>query len=170
VLTPLLVALTLSAPAAPAAPAPDAKAERRRAEIAKQILQLAGQLQRDIEAGNVAALVARVPATGLRCAGARVPRAHVEQDLRSEGTWLHGVIFGGPGVNPPGPDQPASLKALFATAKEIAVVVEFREDSSSEVGMPCFDYHARDTITPGAPFCFEWRSGKWWFTESLYPC
>ncbi len=168
-LTPLLLALTLAAPArAPAGT--DAKAEQRRAEIAKQILQLAGELQREIEAGNVGALVARIPPAGLRCGGARVPRARVERDLRGEATWLHGVLFGGPGANPPGPGQPASLKALFASAKEIAVLVEFREDPGSEVGMPCLDYHARDTITPGAPFCFEWRNGKWWFAESLYPC
>jgi hypothetical protein len=169
VLTPVLLALSLAATSPPAS-GPEAKAEERRAQIAKQILQLAGQLQREIEAGNVAALVARVPPAGLRCGATRVPRARVEQDLRGEATWLHGVIFGGPGASPAAPGQPASLRALFATAKEIAVLVEFREDAGSEVGMPCLDYHARDTITPGAPFCFEWRSGKWWFAESLYPC
>jgi hypothetical protein len=149
---------------------PETALEERRAEIAKQILALAGRLQREIEAGDVAALVARVPPEGLRCGGRRVPRAHVERDLRSDGSWLHGVIFGGAGATASTPGQPSSLKALFATAKEIAVLVGFREDPGTEVGMPCLDYHARDTITPGAPFCFEWRNGKWWFAESLYPC
>ncbi len=162
---PLVLALAVAAP-----PPSEAALEGQRAELAKQMLRLAGELQREIEAGNVGALVARVPPAGLRCGVARVPRARVEQDLRGEGTWLHGVIFGGPGANPPGPGQPASLKALFASAKEIAVLVEFRRDPGSEVGMPCLDYHARDTVTPGAPFCFEWRNGKWWFAESLYPC
>ncbi len=160
---PLLLALTL------AAPKPEPTLEQRRADIAKQILQLAGHLQREIEAGDVAALVARVPADGLRCGDTVVPRARVEHDLRAEGSWLHGVLFGGPGASAPA-GQPSSLKALFATAKEIAVLVAFREDPRSEVGIPCLDYHAKGTITPGAPLCFELRNGKWWFTESLYPC
>ncbi len=160
---PLVLALTL------AAPRPEAGLEQRRADIAKEILQLAGRLQREIEAGDVAALLARVPPGGLRCGGSIVPRTRVERDLRAEGSWLHGVFFGGPGATAP-KGQPSSLKALFATAKEIAVLVAFREDPRSEVGIPCFDYHARDTITPGAPLCFEKHAGRWWFTQSLYPC
>lgn len=159
----LLVVLTATAPK------PADTLEQRRADIARQILHLAGRLQRDIEEGDVSALVARVPPEGLRCGGEIVPRARVEHDLRTEGSWLHGVIFGGPGASAPA-GQPSSLRALFATAKEIAVLVAFREDPRSEVGFPCLDYHARDTITPGAPLCFEYRNGKWWFAESLYPC
>ena len=161
---PLLLALTLAAPPK-AAPGP----EQRRAEIAQEILRLAGRIQREVEAGDVAALVARVPPDGLRCGGQVVPRARVEQDLRADGSWLHGVLFGGPGATAPA-GQPSSLQAMFARAKEIAVVVAFREDPRSEVGLPCLDYHAKDTITPGAPLCFEWHDGKWWFAESLYPC
>ncbi len=173
-LAPILLAALVAAsapPARPAAPAaPDSRAEQRRAEIAKQMLQLAAELQREIEAGDVSARVARVPAAGLRCGGTRVPRARVERDLRSEGSWLHGVVFGAPGAAASAPGQPASLKALFASAKEIAVLIQFREEAGSEVGMPCLDYHARDTVTPGAPFCFERQGGRWWFAESLYPC
>jgi hypothetical protein len=162
-LLPHLLALALLAP--PARPA----LEERRVEVAKEILQLAGRLQREIEAGDAAALLARVPADGLRCGDRVVPRARVEHDLRTDGSWLHAVFFGGPGAPAPS-GQPASLRAFFATAKEIAVVVEFRADPRSELGMPCFTYRARDTVTPGAPLCFERRGGRWWFTESLYPC
>jgi hypothetical protein len=159
----LLLALSL------AAPKPPVSLEDQRAGVAKEILALAGKIQREIEAGDVAALVARVPPEGLRCAGQVVPRARVERDLRAEGSWLHGVFFGGPGAAAQ-EGQPASLKALFSSAKEIAVLVAFREDPRSPVGIPCADFHAKDTVTPGAPLCFERRGGKWWFTESLYPC
>ncbi len=160
---PAVLALTLAASSSSAA------LEQRRADIARDILRLAGRLQGEIERGDVAAVLARIPPDGLRCAGTLVPRARVERDLRTEGSWLHGVIFGGPGATASA-GQPSSLKALFATAKEIAVVVGFREDPRSAVGIPCLDYRAKNTITPGAPLCFEKRNGKWWFTESLYPC
>jgi hypothetical protein len=98
-----------------------------------------------------------------------VPRARLEHDLRTDGTWLHGVLFGGAGAAAPaGP--PASLRALFASAKEIAALVAFREDPRSPVGLPCLEFHARNTVTPGAPFCFEQRGGRWWLVESFYPC
>jgi len=152
-----------------AAPSPDPALEERRAAIAREILPLAGLIQREIEAGDVAALLSRVPPDGLRCGAQLVPRVHVERDLRAEDSWLHAFLFGGPGASAT-PGQPASLKELFATAREIAVVVAFRADPSSDIGIPCVDYRARDTITPGAPLCFERRAGKWWFTQSLYPC
>jgi len=162
---PLALALGLSLVAAPA----DKALERRRSELAREVLGVAGQVQRDIERGDVAALVARVPPEGLRCGGALVPRARVARDLRAEGSWLHGVVFGGPGAPAPG-GQPGSLRELFARAKEVAVVVAFREDARAAAGMPCFDFRAKDTVTPGAPICLEKRGGRWWFTESLYPC
>ena len=152
------------------AASPSEKAlERKRAEIAREVLRVAGQLQGDIERGDVGALVARVPREGLRCGGALIPRARVERDLRAEGSWLHGVFFGGPGAPAPA-GQPGSLRELFARAKEVAVVVAFREDPRAEAGLPCLDFRAKDTITPGAPVCLEKRGGKWWFAESLYPC
>ena len=165
-----LLTLLLLAPAQGGAPAaPDAALENRRAEVAKQVLRLAGRIQREIEAGDVAALLARVPPEGLRCGDRLVPRAHVERDLRSGGSWLHAVLFGGPGsAGPPG--QPASLRALFASAKEVAAVVSFRSDPRSELGIPCLEFRTRDAATPGAPLCFEQRAGRWWFTQSLYPC
>jgi hypothetical protein len=159
---PLLLSLALLAP-------PEASLEERRAVVAKEILRLAGKVQREIRAGEVAALVARVPADGLRCGGQVVPRAKVERDLRAEGSWLHGVFFGGPGASAPA-GQPASLRELFASAREIAAVVAFRGDPRSEIGVPCVEFRARDAVTPGVPLCFEQRGGKWWFTESLYPC
>lgn len=162
---PLVLALGLSLAAAPA----DKALERRRSEIAREVLAVAGQVQRDIERGDVAALVARVPPEGLRCGGALVPRDRVARDLRAEGSWLHGVVFGGPGA-PAQSGQPGSLRELFARAKEVAVVVAFREDARAAAGMPCFDFRAKDTVTPGAPICLEKRGGKWWFAESLYPC
>jgi len=162
-LVPLLLTLAL------AAPSPDSALEERRAEIAKEILPLAGRIKREIESGDVAALLARVSPDGLRCGTQLVPRERVERDLRAKGSWLHAFLFGGPAATA-APGQPASLKELFATAREIAVVVEFRADPSSDTGIPCVDYRAKDTITPGAPFCFVRRAGQWWFTQSLYPC
>ncbi len=173
-MTPAALALALALAAGPAPAGAQAEPgkgelEARRAALAREVIRLAPLLQKEIEAGNAKALLARVPAEGLRCAGRIVPRARVEHDLRTEGAWLHAVLFGGPGA-PAVPGQPASLQAFFATAREIQVVVAFREDPRSPVGLPCLDFRARDTVTPGAPFCFEQRGGRWWFTQSLYPC
>ena len=168
-LAPLLALALLTAPADPGkAPAAGAL-EERRAEVARQVLRLAVPIQREIEARDVAALLARVPPEGLRCGDRLVPRAHVERDLRAEGSWLHAILFGGPSaLDRPG--QPASLRALFASAREIAAVVSFRSDPRSELGIPCLDFRTRDAATPGVPLCFEQRGGRWWFTQSLYPC
>jgi hypothetical protein len=179
--TALLLALALSAPAPAArkeaaAPAPqqggppaNTPLERRRAELARTVLQVAAQVKRDIERGDVAALVARIPPEGLRCGGRLVPRERVEADLRSGSSWLHGVLFGGPGA-PADAGQPGSLRELFASAREVTVLVSFRVDPRAPEGLPCLDYRVPDRVTPGAPLCFERSAGKYWFTESLYPC
>lgn len=170
VLVPLLAA------AAPPARAPGKPAEkptpleRRREAIARALVRLGAELQREVERRDVAALVARVPAGGLRCGLRTVPKERVARDLRSSTTWLHGVFFGGPGYAPP-PNTPASLAALFASGREIAVLVSFQEDArAGPAGRPCLDFRAEGVGTPGAPLCFEERGGRWWFTESLYPC
>ena len=168
-----LTALLLAAFAATAAraegPTPS-PVEARRDRIARELIGLGGELQRAIEAEDVAALVARVPAVGLRCGPRVVPRERVERELRSETSWLHGVLFGGPG-HVPSPGVAPSLRALFREASEVAVLVAFRRDpAAGAVGLPCVDYRAPGLGTPGAPLCFERRDGRWWFTESLYPC
>ncbi len=144
--------------------------ERRREAIARELIRLGGELQRAIEAGDVGAFVARVPPDGLRCGDRVVPRERVEQDLRAEGSWLHGVFFGGPG-HVPFPGMARSLRAFFREAREVAVLVAFRADArAGPAGLPCIDYRAPGLGTPGAPLCFVRRDGRWWFTESLYPC
>jgi hypothetical protein len=168
------VALAVLLAAAPAAarapPAAPVDVEQRRAEVAKALVRLGAELRRQIAAGDVDALVARVPPDGLRCAGRLVPRAKVARDLRGDGTWLHGVFFGGPGA-PARPGAPASLADFLRTAPEIAILVTFRPDPrAGPAGRPCIDYRAKDVPTPGGPLCFEERGGRWWFTESLYPC
>ncbi len=99
-----------------------------------------------------------------------VPRARVEHDLRAPGSWLHGVLFGGSGYTPPR-GAPGSLADLLARAREVAILVAFQADPrAGALGRPCLDFRARDMATPGVPFCFEQRGGRWWLTESLYPC
>jgi hypothetical protein len=154
----------------PASPDGKASVERRREAIARELIRLGGELQRAIEAGDVGAVVARVPPGGLRCGDRVVPRERVEQDLRADGSWLHGVFFGGPG-HVPFPGMARSLRAFFREAREVAVIVAFRTDArAGPAGLPCIDYRAPGLGTPGAPLCFERRDGRWWFTESLYPC
>jgi hypothetical protein len=163
VLASLLLALALGG--APRA----VSLEDQRALLAREVLKVAGRIQRDIEAGDTAALLARVPPEGLRCGERVIPRERVEHDLRTEGSWLRGVLFGDPGAAG-SPGRPASLRAFFAKAKEIAVVVAFREDPRSEAGLPCLEFKARDLLAPGAPLCLVQRNGRWWFTDSPYPC
>ncbi len=180
----LLLALAMAAaPGARAADAPAAAPgaapgaarrpadplERRRAAIADELVKLGARLQREIEAGDVEALLARVPAVGLRCADQVVPRARVVRDLRDPGSWLHATLLGAPGAPAAGP--PRSLRAFFAAAPEVAVLVSFRRDArAGALGLPCLEYRARDLAPPRVPLCFEARAGRWWFTDSLYPC
>ncbi len=167
----LLVVALAEAPAVPAAAAESRDAlDRRRDAIARELIVLGAEVRRAIERGDAAALVARVPRDGLRCAGRLVPRERVARDLLSERSWLHGVFFGGPGYAPR-PGTAASLAALFRTHGEVAVVVSFDPDPrAGPTGRPCLDFRAKDSGTPGAPLCFERRGERWWFTESLYPC
>jgi hypothetical protein len=164
------LAAVIAAAAPPPGAAPTGDLEQRRARIANELIQLGAELQREIVREDADALLARVPPDGLRCAGRVVPRAKVARDLRGDGTWLHAVFFGGPGAAPPA-SGPASLAAFLRTAREVAITVTFQPDPrAGPVGRPCLDFRAKDLPTPGAPLCFERRDGRWWFTESLYPC
>ncbi len=173
----LLLALSLAgAPAGKSpgtAPAPPGRAadplDRRRDAIAGEMVKLGARLQREIEAGDVEGILARVPAGGLRCADHVVPRARVARDLRDPRSWLRATLLGPPGRPPPGP--PRSLRAFFAAAREVAVLVSFRRDArAGPVGLPCLEYRARDVTAPPVPLCFEAAGGRWWLAESLYPC
>jgi hypothetical protein len=177
-----LSAILLAAPAPPArpAPAPGARAdeagrardalERRREVIAKEIVALAKSLRREIEGHDVAGLLALVPQEGLRCGDRVVPRDKVARDLRNEGSWIHGAVFGGPGYHPPAGTAP-SLAALFRSAREVAFVVSFEPDPrAGDEGRPCLEFRSKDTGTPGTPLCFERKGDRWWLAESLYPC
>jgi len=168
-LAPLLASLCAAAPATPA-PAAGDPVEARRAAIAAELVKLGQVLRREIEAGDVDALLARVPADGLACGARVVPRAKVARDLRSPRSWLRGVFFGGPGFVPPKGVAP-SLRALFHGSREVAVLVGFAaDDAAGPEGRPCIDFRAKGLGTPGAPLCFEARQGRWLFTQSLYPC
>lgn len=169
----LALALALAAgPGEAAVPPPATRAaskdDARRARIANELLRLAATLQKELEAGDARALLARVPAAGLRCGGQVVPKPRVARDLGDPGSWLHRVLFGPPGDRK---GHPASLRAFLAAAPEVAVFVTFRRDEQAgPLGLPCFEYRARDLETPGAPLCFDRAGGRWWFAESLYPC
>jgi hypothetical protein len=165
----LLVAASLPARGAPADAAEEAL-DRRREAIAREILRVGAAVRREIERGDAAALVARVPADGLRCGARVVPRARVARDLADPASWLHGVFFGGPGFRP-GPRSPPSLRELLRSERDVALAVSFQRDRrSGPVGLPCLEFRAKGATTPGAPLCFEERGGRWWLAESLYPC
>jgi hypothetical protein len=154
-----------------AAPAPnDPAVERQRVAIANEMIGLGAAVQHDVERADPAALLARVPADGLRCGPRRIPRARVRRDLENPRSWLHGMLFGGPGYTPITGGS-TSLRAFFADAKEIAVLVGFQRDGRAGlVGRPCLEYRAPNLPAPAFPLCFERREGAWWFADSLYPC
>jgi hypothetical protein len=134
------------------------------------MIRLGAELKEVIERGDVAAIVARVPASGLRCGRRIVPRVKVERDLRSRTSWLHGVLFGDAGKDG-SKGRPRSLKVFFREARDVAVLVAFRaDDTAGPLGMPCLDFRSEGLTTPGAPLCFEQKGGRWWFSQSLYPC
>lgn len=164
------LAMLLAAAVGPAAGQGSDQVERRRAEIARKLTRVAKEIEGEILAGDASAIAARVPQGGLRCGDRIVPRARVERDLRSRSSWLHGVFFGGPGYVPPAGGV-ESLAALLRSSREIAIVVTFRPDErSGPAGLPCLDYRAERTVTPGVPLCFEESGGRFWFAQSLYPC
>jgi hypothetical protein len=167
----IAAALALLAGAArAAAPPADDALDRKRAAIAKDLLRLGADLQREIERGDTAALLARVPDAGLRCGDRTLPKAHVARDLASANSWLHGVLFGGPGYAPP-PGTAPSLAALLRGPGEVAMVVSFvRDPRAGDVGRPCLDFRVKGVGTPGVPICFEQQGGRWWIVDSLYPC
>jgi hypothetical protein len=163
----LLAAATAQSPA----PAEVDPVERRRGEVARDLLRLGEELRREIVAGDARALGARVPAGGLRCAGRVVPRARVLRDLSTPGSWVHDTLFGAPGARAPGGPAPASVAELLRSAPEVVMAVSFVQDPrAAPIGRPCLEFRAPGAVTPGAPLCFERRDGRWWLTESLYPC
>ena len=163
------LAVLAALPARAEAPADDALEERREA-IARDLVRVGAEIRREVERGDTAALLARVPDAGLRCGEHTVPKARVARDLASADTWLHGVFFGGPGYAPPAGTAP-SLVALLRGSAEVAVVVSFvRDRRAGELGRPCLDFRVEGVGTPGVPICFEQRRGRWWIVESLYPC
>ena len=169
---PLVVAAVVALGLANAAraaqpPARPDPLDARREAIAKEILRVGASLHGEIARGDAAAILGRVPAKGLRCGARVIPRARVEHDLRTPGSWLHEVFFGEGGT----PSAPRSLRVFLRSAGEVAMVVAFRIDpAAGPVGRPCLDFRAKGVATPGAPLCFEQRAGRWWFVESLYPC
>jgi len=165
------VAVALAAAPRPArAAGQDEALERRREAIAKELVRVGADLRHELERGDRAALVARVPEAGLRCGDRTVPKAHVSRDLAAPDSWLHGVFFGGPGYAAPAGTAP-SLQALVRTKRDVAVVVTFvRDPRAGELGRPCLDFRVEGVLTPGVPFCFEQRNGRWWLVDSLYPC
>ncbi len=163
----VLAVLVAAAPRS--AGAPDDAVERRRALVAKELVQVGDVLRREILGHDVDALVARVPPDGLRCGGRTVPRAKIARDLRAESSWLHATIFGRGGA--PGGRSPGSLAELLRSTPDVAIAVSFQAGAGGgALGRPCIDFRAKGVATPGAPLCFEQRDGRWWFTESLYPC
>ena len=165
-----VLALLLAAAQAPGGTAADA-ADRRRAEIGRELVRLGEQLRRQILAGDASALAARVPPDGLRCAGRLVPRARVARDLATPGSWLHDTLFGAPHAPRTGGAPPSSVAQLLRGSPDVAIAVSFvRDPRAAPVGRPCLEYRAKGVATPGPPLCFEQEGGKWWFTESLYPC
>ncbi len=145
-------------------------ADRGRQAIASELLRVGAELRREVVAGDTGAILARVPEAGLRCGRRLVPRAKVAADLRSESSWVHGALFGGPGYSAR-PGAPASLAALLRGPAEVAIVVTFQEAGRDlPEGRPCVDFRAEGISTPGVPFCFERRGERWWLVDSLYPC
>lgn len=164
-----LVALALAVRQAPADPAGEAL-ERRRAEVARELIRVGQALRRELVAGDAGALSSRIPAEGLRCAGHLVPRARVARDLATPGSWLHDTFLGGPGARGTA-SAPASLAALLRAHPAVAIAVSFvRDPAATPLGRPCLEFRVKGVVTPVAPLCFERRDGRWWFTESLYPC
>ncbi|HEX9050988.1 MAG TPA: hypothetical protein VF841_10685 [Anaeromyxobacter sp.] len=165
------LALLAAFPATPAQPGtPDPALERRREAIARELVRVGAELRREVERRDAKALLARIPEAGLRCGDRTVPRARVARDLASADSWLHGVLFGGAGFAAP-PGTAPSVAALLRGAREVAIVVSFERDRrAGEVGRPCVDFRVEGVGTPGVPFCFEERGGRWWIVDSLYPC
>jgi hypothetical protein len=164
-----LAALLLAAPGAtrppPPGPPPAEAPDARREVAARRLIRAGLDLRRAIVAGDVNAILALVPPEGLRCAGAVVPRARVERDLRSPRSWLHRTLLGASG-------PPTSLREFLRRAgDDVAVAVTFEpDDAAGPLGRGCIAYRAPRLAPPVLPLCFVERRGTLWLVESLYPC
>jgi hypothetical protein len=146
-------------------PAPD-PLDTRREEIARQVLRIGAELQRQLAAGSTAGILARVPDTGMLCGDRLVPRARIARDLQGPGSWLHDTLLGGPASG-----GAESLRAFLAASRDVRIAVAFRRDArAGPIGRPCFSFVVPERRMPGVPFCFEVRGARWWLTQSLYPC
>ena len=153
-----------------ATPAPRDPLDARREAIAREIVRVGEAIRREVTAADVEAIASRVPADGLRCGDRLVPRKRVVRDLRTPASWMHGVLFGGPGYSPRA-GEAASLRDFFRRAGDVAYAVAFvPDDAAGPVGRPCLEFRARGPSAPPFPLCFAARNGRWIFTESLYPC
>jgi hypothetical protein len=163
----VLAALVAASPRDPPARADSLDAQRE--AIARRLVRIGDEIRREIEAGDAAALAARVPPEGLRCAGRVVPRTRVERDLRAPHSWLHRRVFGEDGAAARGGD--GSLREFLRRAGDVAVAVAFEQDpATGPLGRPCIRYRSGDVAPPLLPLCFVERRGTFWLTESLYPC
>jgi hypothetical protein len=157
-----LLALLAGAPGGPADPV-----EAKREAAARRLVLLGRELRRAVEAGDAGAILARVPPEGLACGGRTIPRDRVERDLRSPGSWLHRTLLGAGG----GAGQPTSLREFFLRADEVAVEVAFEPDpAAGPTGRGCLSFRAPGLVPPVLPLCFVDRGGRYWLTESPYPC
>jgi hypothetical protein len=160
-----LAALLAAAPDAPATRADPLDA--RREAHARRIVALGLDLRREILAGDVAAIAARVPAEGLRCGDRIVPRDRVLRDLRTPSSWVHRTLFGAGTASGP----PPSMREFFRRAGEVAVEVTYEPDpEAGPLGRACLRYRAPKLVAPVLPLCFVERRGAFWLVESLYPC
>jgi hypothetical protein len=141
--------------------------ETAREAVARRLVLLGRELRRAVEAGETGALLDRVPPEGIACAGRTVPRARVERDLRSPGSWLHDTLLGAGGAS----GRPASLREFFLRAGEVTVEVAFEPDpAAGHPGRGCLTFRAPGLSPPVLPLCFIERGGRFWLTESPYPC
>jgi hypothetical protein len=138
-----------------------------REAMARRLVALGRELRREVEEGNVEAILARVPPAGLACGDRTVPRARVERDLRTPSSWLHRTLLGR--GSPAGP--PASLRDFFLRVDEVSVEVAFEPDrDAGPLGRGCLSFRARGLSPPYLPLCFLERRGRLWLTHGPYPC
>ena len=156
---------------APPADRPASAVERRREAIARELLAVGAALQREIARGDAAAIVGPRPG-----GGPALRRPDGAEGARRAG--------------PRGPGELAPRRLLRRAGVRAARRARRRRSRRSSApagtwrwwsrsaaipragptGRPCLELRAKELATPGAPLCFEERGGRWWLTESLYPC
>lgn len=162
----LAAVVTLTLIAASAGPGLD------RARVEREASGIALEIRKDVSKRRSDAILKYLPADGMGCGEAKIPRAQVEREIGEKGAYLNAVLFDTPTLRKQYPQvgRLMSLADFFRKARSLYVVVTFVNFPNQDpYAYPCAAFHAAN-MEESASVCFFRREDRWWLTDSFYEC